>query len=164
MTSEPSCGIVSSSGTEKFAGPGNARRGVRGSVPFGAGIAVERGADTAGPTEFGDQRFHAVRRQLLAMLGAGGTGDRLVHQGAAEIVGAGIETILGALDAHLHPRGLDVPDVRVERQPADRVHQHGFAESRAHAGLALQRDRRLAGRIHLGQQQHVGAAVQHHAF
>ena len=36
-------------------------------------------------------------------------------------------------------------DVRVQRQPADRMHQHRLAEGRAHARLALERDRRLGG-------------------
>ncbi len=63
----------------------------------------------------------------------------------------------GARDAHLHPRRLDVLDVRMERQPADRVHQHGLAEGRAHAGLALECDRRLGGDE--GQRHQLGEAA-----
>ena len=42
--------------------------------------------------------------------GAGGARDALVHQRAAEIVGAGVEAGRDALRAHLDPRGLDVAD------------------------------------------------------
>src|SRR6476646_4367378 len=73
--------------------------GVRRVMALGAGIAVQRGADARGAAEARDQLLHRVWRQHLAMLGAGGAGDRFVHQGAAEIVGAGLQAVPRALDA-----------------------------------------------------------------
>ena len=126
-------------------------------MALGRGILVERRADARGAAEIGDQPLHRVGRQLFAVLGAGGTGDRLVHQGAAQVVGAGVQAIFGALDAHLHPRDLDVRDQRMQREAADRMHQHGFAEGRSHARRALQRDRRLGGDE--GQRHQLGEAA-----
>jgi len=45
---------------------------------------------------------------------AGGTGNTLVHQSAAEVIGTGVQTHFRALDPHLDPRSLDVGDMGVQ--------------------------------------------------
>src|ERR1700722_12329455 len=52
---------------------------------------VERVALLRFAADRADQGFHGVGREFLAVLRAGGARDALVHQRAAEIVGAGIE-------------------------------------------------------------------------
>ena len=37
-----------------------------------------------------DHRDHALGRSFLAVAGAGGAGDAFVHQGAAQVVAAGV--------------------------------------------------------------------------
>ena len=59
----------------------------------------------------------SLGRKFLAVLGAGRTRDALVHQGAAE-VGARLEASRRAGRPHLHPGGLDVRDLRMERAAA----------------------------------------------
>ncbi len=59
------------------------------------------------------------------MDGAGSAGNALVDQGAAEVVGSGIEAELGELGALLDPRDLYVGDPVVEHQSRYGVHfQH----------------------------------------
>ena len=62
-------------------------------------------------TDGPDQLLHASGRELLSVGRPGRTGDVLVHQRPAEVVGARLQGELGSLDAHLHPRHLDVRDV-----------------------------------------------------
>ena len=50
---------------------------------------------------------------------------------------------LGAVGAELYPRGLDIDDERMERQPRDRVHQQGLPPGRAAPRLPFQIKRRL---------------------
>ena len=104
-----------------------------------------------------DQRLHRLRRQLLAERGPGGAGDRFVHQRAAEIVRPGREAGLGAARAHLDPGGLDVGDLRMQREARDRVHQQRLAPGRAAARPALQIDRRL--HVHERQRHQLGEAA-----
>ena len=98
-----------------------------------------------------------MRRKFLTVLGAGGAGDAFIHQRAAEIVGAGIEAGGGAIRPHLDPGCLNVGDQRVQRQAADGMHQHRFAECRAFAGLAAQIHRRL--HVHERQRHEFGDAA-----
>ena len=62
------------------------------------------------------------------------------------------------LDAHLHPRGLDVRDVRMEREPRDRVHEDGLAEGRAGPRAPLEVDRRL--HVHERERHELGEAAR----
>ena len=91
------------------------------------------------------------------MGGAGGAADALVHQGAAEVVAAGVEAGHHALVPHLHPAGLNVGDVRVQGQAGHGVHEDGLAEGRPLAGLALE----VHGRLHVdeGQRHELGEAA-----
>ena len=71
-------------------------------------------------------------RHLLAEARAGGARDALVHQRAAEIVGAGVEAGGGALAARSSPTSawmLGISGWSASR--ADRVHQHRLAQGRA---------------------------------
>ncbi len=124
---------------------------------LGGGIAVERRALARLAAQRADQRLHAFGRHLLAVHRAGGAGDALVHQGAAEIVGACREAGGGAALAHLDPGGLDVADDRVQHQARDRMHQHRLAVGRAAPCPALEVDRRL--HRHEGQRHEFGEAA-----
>src|SRR4051812_3582449 len=76
----------------------------------GGGAAVERGALHERAAERLDDRpeHHVVG--FLAVARTRGTRDVLVHQGAAEVVAAGLERLTRAADARLDPRDLDVVD------------------------------------------------------
>src|SRR6266851_1210429 len=117
--------------------------GEGGGPALGGSVAIEGGALTRLAAQRTDHGLHALGRHLLAVHGTGRTGDALVHQGAAEIVGAGREAEGGPLAAHLDPGGLNVGDQRVQCQPRYGVHQHRLAPGRAAAGMALEVDRRL---------------------
>src|SRR6266446_9201223 len=68
------------------------RGGGEGDGPaFGGSVAIERRALARLAAEPADHLFHALGRHFLAVHGTGRTGDALVHQGAAEIIGAGLE-------------------------------------------------------------------------
>lgn len=69
--------------------------------------------------------------------------DRLVHEHAAEVIGAGRQAQRRAVRSHLHPRRLDIDDQRIEHQTRNRVHQHGLAERRPLARTALDVNRRF---------------------
>src|SRR6185369_9575085 len=71
-------------------------------------LPIERVALHRLAADRADQRFHVVRRKLLAVLGAGGARDALIHQRAAEIVGAGLQADCRAGRPHLYPGSLDV--------------------------------------------------------
>src|SRR5262245_52705325 len=57
--------------------------------------------DTAHPLDERPDGFHG---QIFAGVAAGGLGDLFLHEGAAEIVDAGVQTELRQLGAELHPR------------------------------------------------------------
>ena len=92
-----------------------------------------------------------------AVLGAGHPGDGLLHQGAADVVGAGAEHRPGAVDAELHPGRLDVVDPAVQHDPRHRVDGEVVAQRRAGAGDAGEVDRR--GRVHERQRHELGEAA-----
>ena len=56
-----------------------------------------------------------------AVLRTGHPRDRLLHQGAADVVGARVQHRAGAVDAELDPAGLDVVDAAVQQDPGHRV-------------------------------------------
>ena len=91
------------------------------------------------------------------MGGAGGPRDALVHQGAAQVVHAGVETGPDPLRSHLDPGGLDVSEPGVERQAGHRVHQNRLAEGRPLAGAALEVERRL--HVDEGERHELGEAA-----
>ena len=100
---------------------GAARNEAQGAL--GRHRAIEGGSLTRLASDRPDQLLHGRWRQLLTEGGTGGAGDRFVHQRAAEIVRPGLEAGLRAARAHLDPGGLDVGDLRVQRQARDRMHQ-----------------------------------------
>ena len=55
------------------------------------------------PAKRNDNVFHGFRRRFLSMKGARGPGDALIHQCAAKVVGAGLETRCSPIEPHLHP-------------------------------------------------------------
>src|SRR3546814_9928501 len=103
-----------------------------GPPPLGSargGGAVERGPL---PHRAADALTHLdelLDRLGRAVLRAGHPGDGLLHQRAAEVVGARVEHRLGALDAELDPRGLDVVDAAVQHDPGHRVDRTVVARS-----------------------------------
>ena len=105
-----------------------------------------------------DQRLHGFGREFLAVLGAGGAADALVHQRAAEVVGARLQRVLRALRPHLHPARLDVRDMRVQDEARDAVHQQRLAEGRAAPRLAAEVHRRF--HMDEGQRHEFGEAAR----
>src|SRR3546814_18165322 len=73
--------------------------------------------------------------------------------------GARVEHRLGALDAELDPRGLDVVDAAVQHDPGHRVDRTVVAQGRTGAGHAGEIDRR--GRVHDRQRYELRAAGVH---
>src|SRR5215469_15424420 len=138
--------------------PGAARRAEGGEVTLLRGGAVKRIALARDAAERANEALHLDRRHLLSVARTGRTGDGLVHQRAAEIVGAAAQTCFHALAAHLHPGGLDVGDQRMQREARDRVHQHGLPEGRTTPGAALEIDRGL--HMHEGQRHELGKAAR----
>ena len=69
--------------------------------------------------------------------------DTLVHERATEIIGPRPQASLCALRAHLHPRSLNVREVRVEHNARYRVHENRFPHGRSTTGETLQIDWRL---------------------
>src|SRR5260370_13077576 len=129
--------IASMIGSDREA-PGAARRVEGGEVTLLRDGAVKRIALAGDAAERANEALHFGWRHLLSVTRTGRTGDGLVHQRAAEIVGAAAQTCLHALAAHLHPGGLDIGDQRMQGEAADRVHQHGPPEGRAAPAAALQ--------------------------
>src|ERR1700757_4264952 len=93
--------------------PGAARRAEGGEVALLRDGAVKRIALAGDAAERANEALHFCWGHLLSVTRTGRTGDGLVHQRAAEIVGAAAQTCLHALAAHLHPGGLDVGDQRM---------------------------------------------------
>ena len=91
-------------------------------------MPIEGGALSEGPAEWGDDGGEVVGLESLAMGGAGGSGDVFVHEGATEVVDAGLEELAYAVDSDLDPGGLDVVDAAAVGEAADGVHQHCFSE------------------------------------
>jgi len=83
----------------------------------------------------GAGQMSRVEAVELAVHRAGGAGDALVHQRAAEVIDAGFQARCRPGRAHLHPGRLDVSYQRMQRQARDRVHQHRFAEGGAQPAL-----------------------------
>src|SRR5215472_8842957 len=81
--------------------PGAARRAEGGEVTLLRDGAVKRVALARHAAERANEALHLDRRHLLSMARAGRSGDGLVHQRAAEIVGAAAQTCFHALAAHL---------------------------------------------------------------
>ena len=106
-----------------------------------AGPSVERRALLEGPTERLDDLAELGLVELLAVAGAGRPRDVLVHERAAEVVGARSEGLAGAVDTHLHPRDLDVVDPSAVRDAGDGVDEQRLAERRAGPGPVLEEDR-----------------------
>src|SRR4051794_38830860 len=67
-------------------------------------------------------------RHLLSVRRAGRPRDVLVHQRAAQIVGAGLQDLLDALHAHLDPTDLDVLDGAAVGDAAHGVNEERLAE------------------------------------
>src|ERR1700731_2517416 len=82
---------------------GQRRRAKTGLPALFRHLLIERGALFESPSQRSDHRFHLLGREFLAMLGAGGARDALVHQGAAEIVDAALQKRRDALLAKLDP-------------------------------------------------------------
>src|SRR2546421_1899641 len=84
----------------------------------GEGDAVVEGrALLKRPTERFDDLPEGVLVHSLSVRGTGGARDVLVHQGAAEVVGARLQHLAGAARAHLDPRHLHVRHPRVVSDP-----------------------------------------------
>src|SRR2546430_8226001 len=121
--------------------PGAAGRAEGGEVTLLRDGAVKRIALAGDAAERANEALHFGWYHLLSVARTGRSGDGLVHQRAAEIVGAAAQTCLHALAAHLHPGGLDVGDQRMQREAGDRVHQHGLPEGWTTPGAALEINR-----------------------
>ena len=133
------------------------RRIERHRAPFLRGRPIQRVALHRHAPDRADQRLHRLGRKLLPVLRAGRARDALVHQRAAEVVGAGVQAQRRAVRPHLHPRRLDVGDQRMQREPRHRVHQHRLAQRRSLARLAAQIHRRF--HVHERQRHEFGDAA-----
>ena len=128
-------------------------------LPAGARhVAVERGALPGAAAEARGQGCELGRVELLAVDAAGCARDRFVHERAAEVIGPGLKAQRRPLRPHLHPRGLDVGDVRMQGEARDCVHEERFAQRRTGAGDALAPQRRL--HVHERQRHELGEAVR----
>src|SRR3954470_971631 len=87
--------------------------------PGGLRTAIQRRALRERTAERFDDRTELRLVKLLAVARARGAGDVLVHQGAAEIVGACLQYLTRAGDAALHPRRLHVRDRVAVGDPTD---------------------------------------------
>ncbi len=58
-----------------------------------------------------------IRGQHHAVVGAGHTRDRFLHQRAAEVVDAPTQRLGGGVEAHLHPARLQAPHAVAQREP-----------------------------------------------
>ena len=112
---------------------------------------------TSGRPKRGHQGLELLDAHALPVGRAGRPRDVLVHERAPDVVGAGLEDLAGALDAHLHPTHLNVVDVAVVGDAGHRVHEQRLAEGRPAAGLALQVDRR--GHVDEGERHELGEAT-----
>src|SRR6266516_6444346 len=83
--------------------------------------AVEGRALAQRAAERGDHGLHVADGLVGALLGAGHAADRLLHQGAADVVGAAAQHVPAELAAQLHPGALDVADGTMQHQPRQRV-------------------------------------------
>src|SRR5581483_7385937 len=97
---------------------------------------VERRALARPATDAPRERLHLLGIELLTVHSTGRARNGLVHECAAHIVSAGVQTDSQAFGAHLDPGGLDIRNHRVEREPRDGVHQYRLAQSRSRAGAA----------------------------
>src|SRR5262245_10093395 len=140
------------------AAPGGAHRAEGGAVTLLRGGAVKRVALTRDAAERANDVLHLDRRHFPSVACTGGSGDGLVHQRAAEIVGAAAQACFHALAAHLHPGGLNVGDQRVQREAGDRVHQHGLPESGTTPRAAVEIDRGF--QMHERQRHELGEAAR----
>src|SRR6266851_3071378 len=82
--------VLSLGGKRRHYHLGQCRRAKTRHATFARHLLIERGALFGAPPQRGDQRFHLLRREFLAVLGAGGARDALVHQRAAKIVDAAL--------------------------------------------------------------------------
>ena len=91
------------------------------------------------------------------MYAARGSGDGLVHQRPAQIVGPGVQAYGGALRTHLHPGRLDVLDQRMQDQPGHGVHQYGLAKARTRSRSTFTPQWRF--HVHIAQRHKFGDAA-----
>ena len=120
----------------------------------GGGAPVERGALLERPAERVDDGVEVVVVELLAVAGAGGAGDVLVHQRAAEVVAPGEERLARAVEPGLGPRHLHVVDPSAVRDAPGRVHEQDLAHGGATTRALLEVDR--APHVHERQGNELG--------
>src|SRR5207245_6730463 len=84
---------------------------------------VERRSLPAPATLQAGQLLHALRLELLTVLGPRRAGDRLVHQRPAQIVDAGAERCTDSFGSQLDPGRLDVRDPWMQREASHGVHE-----------------------------------------
>src|SRR5215472_9839178 len=126
--------------------------------PLSAHGLIERRPLDRLPSRRADQCLHPLWRHFLAVRGAGGARDGLVHERTAEIVDAGAQASGNALWAQLHPGGLYARDMPMERETRHGVHEHGLAEGGSAARATLEIDRRL--HVDEGQRDELGEAAR----
>src|SRR5262249_56435546 len=107
----------------------------------GGGGAVEGGGVVERGGEGLDDLAELCFVQFLAVAGAGGARDVLVHERATKVVGTRTEGLTGAGDAHLHPRDLNVVDPAPVCDAGDGMDEQRFPERRPGAGSSLEEDR-----------------------
>ena len=105
------------------------------------GRAIEGSAAARDAAYVPDHELELLREHLLAVACSRSSGNVLVHERAAEVVAAGLQTQLRSLGAHLDPGDLHVVYVAVERYAPDGVHLDGLGEGRTLARTALQKER-----------------------
>src|SRR5437588_4924972 len=132
------------------AGGGSARTSGEGDALVEGRALLER------PTERVDDFTEGVLVHALAVRRTGGAGDVLVHEGAAEVVGARLQDLAGTRCPDLHPGHLHVLDPRVVGDAAHGMHEQVLAERGPAPRLALQVDRRR--HVHEGEGHELGEA------
>ena len=89
---------------------------------------------------FENQRLEIFRAGVLAGGGSGFARDIFFHQGAAVVVGAGVQAELRELAIQLYPRNLNVVDGAGEHDSRQRVNLQMLGQSRAGARESLMKE------------------------
>src|SRR3954447_1996534 len=150
-------GVARSGRRDREGQPATAVVWPRGSDSLGGRRPVLGGALTGGAADRRGDRLELGDGLQRAVLAAGHPADRLLHQRAAEVVGAALEHRTSAGLAELDPGRLDVADPAVQQQPGDRVQGPVLPHGRPRPGDAGQVDGRVV--VHERQQHELGEAA-----
>ena len=82
-----------------------------------------------------------VRCHSLAMRGASGSRNVLIHQGSAKVITTRVQELPACVFAEFHPRQLDVVDEASVHNASNRVNQQGLSKGGTTSRLMLKVNR-----------------------